>query len=120
MSKLGAAVLAGVVAFALPAAATTYLNVNWQPRVLLGVGQKAVVHGARNAICSGPAPSFASIKASLPKPKLGVFSDGGAGWRYSGSCNGFVRARGIAYTAKKTGVESFVLAGDKVEVTVRP
>ncbi|BBE71174.1 hypothetical protein [Oharaeibacter diazotrophicus] len=120
MSKLGALVLAGVVAFALPAAAKTYFNVNWQPRVLLGVGQKAVVHGIRNETCGRAAPSFAAIKASLPKPKFGVFSDGGAGWRYSGRCNGFVPARGIAYTAKKTGVETFFLEGDQIEVTVRP
>jgi len=86
---------------------------------LFGVGQSFVVNGVRGSTCGGKPPSFAQIKPNLPRSRKGTFSDGGVGWKFSYSCQQWVRVRAVVFNAKAKGEETFEIYGDETTVTVR-
>jgi hypothetical protein len=92
--------------------------------VSVAVGQSAPIYAKRADTCGAPAPTFAEIKARLPKTALGTFSDAGVVQRMSGSCTPdkravWVEARGITFTAAKPGSEILRFFGDSVSLSVR-
>jgi len=116
-------ILSGVLGlvFSASAGAATYKNLPYIEKALFGVKQAFVIQSIRNqSACGAAAPSFEAIKPLLPKPKLGVLSDGGVGWRYSYGCKRWVPVRGVVYTAQKTGTETIVILGDSTDITIRP
>jgi len=87
--------------------------------VTLSVGKSIVLKGVRGNDCSERAPSWSHIAPGLPKSSTGTFSDGGTGTVLSNSCGKTVGARGVKFTAKQKGSESFVVYDDKISVTVQ-
>ncbi|AXS41130.1 hypothetical protein D1F64_15270 [Breoghania sp. L-A4] len=86
----------------------------------LKVGESIVLKGVRNADCDNTVPSWDHVRRGLPRSKLGVFSDGGAGTVQSKSCgNKRVGARGVRFKARKTGTEQLSIFSDGVRVTVK-
>lgn len=118
MRLLSLSIAAALIAsFTVPAIARDF---PYKRNVSLSVGQSVVLKGVRSGSCSTTkAPSWGDVSGKLPKPKLGTLSDGGAGMVNSTSCNGRTAARGVKFTAKKTGSERFVVFDDTISVTVK-
>lgn len=106
---------AASILLATPVQATDF---KYHRTVTLKVGQSIVLKGVRSHDCSDRAPSWDRIKRGLPRSKLGNFSNGGKGYTVSNSCGGRVAARGVKYTAKKSGKERLVIYDDSVRITV--
>lgn len=100
---------------AVPAQATDF---KYRRAVTLQIGQSIILKGVRSHDCSDRAPSWGHVRSGLPKTKLGKFSNGGKGYTDSNSCGGRVAARGIRFTAKKSGKETLTIFKDSVRITV--
>lgn len=106
-----------VAALTLPALAQT---IPYKRNVTLKVGESVVLKGVRSADCSKTqAQSWDHVASGLPRSKLGTFSNGGTGKVNSNSCGGRVAARGVRFTARKTGSERLVVFDDAISITVR-
>jgi len=86
--------------------------------VALKIGQSVILKGVRSRDCGAVAPGWSRVRHRLPKTKLGIFSDGGAGFTRSKHCGGRVGARGIRFTAKRAGNEQVTIFEDTVRITV--
>lgn len=111
-----AGLMLSLIVAATPAAAAEFA---YNRDVSLKVGQSIVLKGVRAGDCGEVAPSWQDLSAALPKPRLGSLSDGGTGVVDSRACKGRVAARGVRFTARKPGSESFVVFDDKITVTVK-
>ncbi|MDN2568233.1 hypothetical protein N1F89_18575 [Aquibium sp. A9E412] len=124
---------ASIVPLAVVAAGSAYLltggleisakdmpaaEVEYRPSTTVGVGESAVVHGARG-VCGKAPPEWDSVVQGLPELDIGTWSDGGVGVRYSRRCNGFTPARGVVFTAVRPGEAVFTLFGDPVAIRVK-
>lgn len=93
------------------------VDVEYRRSVSLGVGESIVVHGARGA-CGQPPPSWQKVSRKLPDTKLGSWSDGGVGMRYSRKCGTMTPARGLVFNARRIGSTEFYIYGDPVSISV--
>lgn len=93
------------------------LRVPWREHTVLKVGQSTVVHGARGR-CGEQPPPWETAFHRLPPLSIGIWSDGGIGYRISNSCGGPTPARAIVFTATAPGEEQFHLYEDPVTIRV--
>lgn len=101
-----------------PVLAGDYKNIATRPYVLLSVGQSIDIHSVRDGGCKNIAPTWKYTRRLLPRVKLGIFEDGGAGWRYDNTCRKFMKVRAVNYRAKKPGKEIFMVLGQMIQVTI--
>ena len=87
--------------------------------VELAVGDSVILKGVRNRECGAEAPSWERISGGLPSSDLGKLSDGGAGYTESDRCGGRVPARGIRFTATRSGTETLEVYKDEIRITVK-
>lgn len=113
------AALSFVLAIAVGAETALAAEFIYRESVTLRVGQSVILKGVRGRGCDGSAPSWGRISGSMPRSKLGTFSDGGRGTVDSDSCGEVVPARGVKFTAKKTGKETLTIYKDRVTITVK-
>lgn len=95
----------------------TGLRVPWREHTVLKVGQSTVIHGARGR-CGEQPPPWETAFHRLPPLSIGIWSDGGVGYRISNSCGGPTPARAIVFTATVAGDEQFYLYEDPVTIRV--
>ena len=88
-----------------------------RPHVSIAVGESIVIHGERGD-CGKLPPDWEYVLTRLPVSRIGDFSDGGIVRRNSNFCKGETPARAVVFTARRTGVEEFLVLGDVMRVTV--
>lgn len=93
-------------------------RVYWREVVELKVGQSMVVHGKRGRPCGAQPPPWPDVLKYLPELSIGVWSDGGVGFRISRACGGATPARAVVVTATRPGTEKFTLYEDPVTIHV--
>jgi hypothetical protein len=87
--------------------------------VELEVGDSVILKGVRGRNCGDPAPAWERVASGLPSSDLGSFADGGAESTQSDRCGGSVPARGVEFTATKSGTETLEIYTDEIRITVR-
>ena len=92
-------------------------DIPYYDKVRLKVGQSIVLKGVRTRCNGKTAPKFSRL-TKLPKPKLGVLVDGGAGTVLSKNCDRRVPARAIRFKATKKGRETITIYDDRVSIRV--
>lgn len=108
-----------ISALAISTFTTDAKDFKYYKTVTLKVGQSIVLKGVRHNNCGDKAPSWIFLAGRLPFSRTGNFSNGGVGTMNSNKCGANVGARGIKFTAKKSGVEKLKIFGDKVKITVK-
>lgn len=88
-----------------------------RPHVSMVVGESLIIHGERGD-CGKLPPDWEYVLTRLPVSRIGEFSDGGIVRRNSNFCKGETPARAVTFTAKKPGVEEFLVLGDVMRVSI--
>ena len=102
------------------ASETSQRPIPFRPKVILKVGQSAVIHGYR-ASCGKPAPDKDATTSRFPsKIEVGILAAGDIGVRYSRHCGGDTPAREVIFHSERVGSEKIELFGDVIAITVTP
>ena len=116
MKFVPSALLATMIVITNPLSASAD-NIPYYSKIVLSVGQSAVIKGVRHRDCdSKRAPSFFG---KLPKTSLGKFKRGKKGTVDSVSCGKVIPARELIFVARKRGTEKLIVKGDPVTITVK-
>ncbi|MEQ8322278.1 MAG: hypothetical protein RH946_18600 [Rhodospirillales bacterium] len=93
-------------------------QIYWREITELKVGDFAVIHAARGK-CGEQPPSWPETVEKLPELPLGVWLDGGVGYRVSRSCGGATPARAVVFKATVPGSVNFMLYMDPITISVK-
>ena len=99
-----------------PAAANPDNVIPLRKSVTLSVGQSIIVHGFRGEC--GKRPTNVDPKRTRDT-KLGVLGVGRWGVTKSRTCGGMTPAIEVIYKARKKGIETIEVRGEKIKVRVR-
>ncbi|SEL60390.1 hypothetical protein SAMN05443999_106200 [Roseovarius azorensis] len=92
-------------------------RIPYREHTVVKTGQSVVIHGERS-LCGEQPPPWEAVAHNLPSLAIGVWSDGGVGFRISNSCGGPTPARAVVFTATRSGEEQFYLYADPVTIRV--
>ena len=93
-------------------------RIYWREVTELKVGDYAVIHAKRGK-CGEQPPSWEDTLKFLPELPVGVWFDGGVGYRVSRSCGGATPARAVVMKATIPGTVNFMLYEDPITITVK-